>query len=588
MPGNFTRPPADATLVSAIERLPEDPHRGFSFYSADGEPKFYSFGSMRDEAFRRAAQLQAEGVTKGDRVALIVHEGEQFVHTFLGCVCAGGIPVPIYPQLRFRDLGSYRATIAYILQASRASLLVASRLVAEKAELATLTGAHRTVEAETLSLQSPPRYRPVEFRHEDLCFLQFTSGSTAQPKGVCVSHGNLAENARAFLGPGGLGRRDDDLGLSWLPLYHDMGLIGFVLGPLFYDIPVILMPPESFARAPRRWLELLSAHRATITYAPNFAYQLVSRRVKDRDLERLDLSRLRVAGCGAEPIHAQTLRAFAERLAPVGFKASCFVPSYGMAESTLAITMTKPGSGFRIDAVDADALAQGVAKPPQPGKDASSDAAVSELVGCGQALPGFEIRICDPHSGESCGQRQVGEVVVRGPSVTRGYFHEPASSASAFRDGWLWTGDLGYFVDDELFICGRSKDLIIVNGANYFPQDIEWTVSEVAGVRQGGVVAFGMATSQGNEELIVAAECTSADAAACRQEIAARCLAKHSLAPQSIVLLPPHTLPKTSSGKPQRRKTKALFVNGQLDAAQGQDLDTSVNTSSKPTATKDT
>ncbi|MBC7172912.1 MAG: AMP-binding protein, partial [Polyangiaceae bacterium] len=327
-----------------------------------------------------------------------------------------------------------------------------------------------------------PAFEPPAITPDDLCFLQFTSGSTSKPKGVMVSHRNLVANGLAFLGTHGLDRNPDDVGVSWLPLYHDMGLIGFVLATLLVDLQAVLMPTELFARSPRLWLETITKYRGTITYAPNFAYQLVTKRLKPKDLEGLDLSRLRVAGCGAEPIRAQTLREFADKLAPSGFRSIAFLPSYGMAEATLAITFHGLESELSVDRVDTDAMTQGFARPA----DADTKS-VSEVVSCGKGFPGHEVMVVD-ESGKPLPERRVGQVVTRGPSVTAGYFENEAATAESWKDGWLATGDLGYVADGNLHICGRIKDLIIIRGANHYPQDIEWVVGDLEGVRRGNVV----------------------------------------------------------------------------------------------------
>ncbi|MDH5490684.1 MAG: fatty acyl-AMP ligase, partial [Myxococcales bacterium] len=405
---------------------------------------------------------------------------------------------------------------------------------------------------------SAGRFEPPTIVPEDICFLQFTSGSTSRPKGVMVSHANLVANAQAFLGPEGLDRREEDKGVSWLPLFHDMGLIGFVLGTLICDIPVVLLPTETFARSPRLWLETIAKHRGTITYAPNFAYQLVTKRVKDKELADLDLSSLRIAGCGAEPIRAQTLLDFAEKFAPAGFDSKALLPSYGMAEATLAITFHPRGTEMVVDRVDAETMKTGLAAPAS----AQSQSAL-ELVGNGRTFPGHEIAIVDDE-GQPLGERRIGQVVARGPSITSGYFENPEATEESWREGWLQTGDLGYFADGHLFICGRIKDLIIVRGANHYPQDIEWVVGDMEGVRRGNVFAFGV-IQDGVETLVLAAESVRADAERLRREIAERVVAEFGLAPAHVAMLPVGTLPKTSSGKAQRRRAMQMYEAGELE-----------------------
>jgi fatty-acyl-CoA synthase len=415
---------------------------------------------------------------------------------------------------------------------------------------------------------------------DDVAFLQFTSGSTSRPKGVVVTHGNLAANASAFMLEGISADPAFDKGVSWLPLFHDMGLIGFVVGPIFTNIPCVFLPTASFVRAPRLWLDKIHEHRGTITYAPNFAYALVAKRLKDKDVDGLDLSTLRVAGCGAEPIQAKALRDFAARLAPAKFDPRAFVPSYGMAEATLAITFVPYWDGLRTDAVDARELTRGHAVPP-----AGLAEPPIELVDCGVPFAGHEIAIVDD-AGRRVAPRTVGQIVFRGPSMSRGYFEEPKLTAEAFkplagepddgRGSWLHTGDLGYLVDGHLFVCGRVKDVIIIRGRNYYPSDIEWAISALPNVRRGNVVAFGVfADSQGRvtadvlgeEQLVVCCEGAAADAEAIRTSASACVAAQFGLTPHEIVVAPLASLPRTSSGKPQRSKTREMYLAGTLARA---------------------
>lgn len=543
------------TLVEALSALPRGEARGFRFIGSDAQERYFPYQALEAEALRRAALLAAQGIQKGDRVALVVPEGHEFVLSFLGAVCAGAVPVPIFPRATFKASSDYSDTVGHIVDASRSKLLVAmnanaSLLEPVRSKLPLVTAEQIFAPGEPLSF-TPPALTP-----EDLCFLQFTSGSTSRPKGVKVSHGNLVANATAFLGPHGLDRNDADIGVSWLPLFHDMGLIGFILGPLICDIPVVILPTASFARGPKIWLETITRHKGTITYAPNFAYALASKRIKERDLPALDLSTLRVAGCGAEPIQAGTLREFARALAPAGFRETAFLPSYGMAESTLAITFHKLGTPPRVDRVDAVALRHGEAQP-------SADDGALELVGCGVPFPAHDLKVVDGE-GTSLSERTVGEIWARGPSVSTGYYENPEANAEGFPgDGWLHTGDLGYLADGQLFVCGRSKDLIIVRGANYHPQDLEWAVSELEGVRRGNVVAFGTQLD-GEERLVLTVECASADAASVRTRVAARINEAFGLTPYDVACVTLGSLPKTSSGKVQRRKTRELYLDGAL------------------------
>ncbi|MDP9152171.1 MAG: fatty acyl-AMP ligase [Myxococcota bacterium] len=587
------------TLVDAVRRLGHDRERGFVFVRPNGTERLYTFHAIAAEAERRASHLAARGLRKGDRLALVLPEGDEFVLSFLGALFAGVVPVPIYPQLSFKNVETYHDTVAHIARASRAAMLLTSCQTRPFVEpiAARIALAHGIVAVEDLAGEA--RRVDVPVFAEDLAFLQFTSGSTSRPKGVMVTHANLAANSEAFMIHGL--KRDErvDKGVSWLPLFHDMGLIGFVVGPLFTNVPCVFLPTASFVRAPRLWLEKIHEHRGTITYAPNFAYALVAKRLKDKDVADLDLTSLRVAGCGAEPIRARSLRDFASKLAPTGFDARAFVPSYGMAEATLAVTFMPLGEGLRVDVVDAKALTRGQALPPEPSSNGAYDGAneapgadhaghvygakgdafgeehsgVRSIVDCGRCFPEHELAIVD-EAGERMGDRQVGQVVVRGPSISPGYFEEFELTKETFRplpgvpfgDPWLWTGDLGYLSEGRLFVCGRVKDVIIIRGRNYYPSDIEWAVSELPGIRRGNVVAFG-ADFDGEEQLVVCCEGVASDVQVIEQAMSACIVAQFGLAPHEVVVAPLASLPRTSSGKPQRRKTRQMYIEGTMPRA---------------------
>jgi fatty-acyl-CoA synthase len=548
-----------STLVDALASLPRGQERGFRFRSIEGEERYHPFEELEREAHRRAALLAGIGLAKGDRVALVIADPREFVLTFLGSQVAGIVAVPIYPRAGFKAKNAYVDTVSHIVRASGARVLITldatKDVIAEV--LARGTPLEKVVVLEELLRERPGAAPAPDIGPEDLSFLQFTSGSTSMPKGVMVTHRNLVANAVAFLGPHGLDRRREDLAVTWLPLYHDMGLIGFVLGTLICDIPVTLVPTEAFARRPSMWMENMSRFRATITFAPNFAFGLATKRTRDKDLEGLDLSQVRIAGCGAEPINPQVMRGFVERFGPVGFDERALLPCYGMAESTLAISFSDHAAPIVVDRVDAAALKAGRAEPAREG------APVVEIMSCGHSFPGHEVKITD-ESGAPVREREIGEIVVRGPSVTRGYFDNPGATAEAFRDDWLRTGDLGYLANGQLHICGRLKDLIIIRGANYHPQDIEWAVSEVPGVRRDNVVAFSV-TRDGEERLVIAAEGNSTDATDLRRAIAAKVNEVCALHVQEVAVVRVGSLPKTSSGKAQRRRTKQLFEDGQLE-----------------------
>jgi fatty-acyl-CoA synthase len=548
-----------STLVEALDRLPGGEKRGFRFLTSEREERYYPYEALRAEAHRRAAFLAATGLRKGDTVALVCPENHEFVLTFLGASVGGFVPVPIFPGATFKVTDHYVDTLEHIVRAAHAKVVVcvAKNLeVVQKLKEREATKDLVVLVADRDFAGQAPPFAPPVVTPEDLCFLQFTSGSTNRPKGVMIRHRNLVANTTAFLGPSGLARTPDDVGVSWLPLFHDMGLIGFVLGTLIVDLPVVLFQTSTFVRMPRLWLELITKHRGTITYAPNFAYDLLTKRVTEKDLAALDLSSLRVAGCGAEPIRARTLQDFAAKFAKCGFDAKALLPSYGMAESCLAITFHQRGTPMIVDRVDPAEMRKGRAVP-----SAAGDAL--ELVSCGVPFPEHELAIVD-EAGQPVAERVVGQILSKGPSVNDGYYENPEATAESFQNGWLRSGDLGYRADGNVYICGRVKDLIIVNGANHYPQDIEWVVGDLEGVRRGNVVAFSV-MKDGLEQLVVAAEGNSGDAARLRTEIAQAVQENFGLTPMHVAICPVGALPKTSSGKAQRRKSKAMWESRELE-----------------------
>jgi fatty-acyl-CoA synthase len=567
------------TLSEALRQLAGRSERGFVFVRPDGSERFCSFGEIYVEAQRRAADFHARGLVKGDRLAIVVPDPDEFVLSFLGAVMGGIVPVPISPQLSFKNIEGYHDTVTHIANASGAAMLLTTQNTRQYVDPVAPRAPKLRAILNVDELKGPAQKVDIAIEPNDLAFLQFTSGSTSRPKGVMVTHRNLAWNSESFMIHGLAKDSSFDKGVTWLPLFHDMGLIGFVVGTIFTDIPVVFLPTASFVRNPRIWLDKIHQHRGTITYAPNFAYALVTKRLKDKDVQDLDLSCLHRAGCGAEPIQAKTLREFATKLAPAKFDPRAFLPSYGMAEATLAITFVPHTTGVRSDVIDKTGLETGEAKAIAAGGPAEGEPTAGvatereesqELVNCGRPFPEHHVAVVD-EAGNRLGDRQVGQIITRGPSVSAGYYEEPELTAEAFKPGpdgaiWLYTGDLGYMVDGEVFICGRLKDMIIVRGRNFYPNDLEWIVSELPSVRRGNVVAFGANVGE-SEEVVIAAEAFQADAEALKQTIAQAILANFSLTVHEVVIVPQGTLPRTSSGKPQRRKTRQMYLDGTLARA---------------------
>jgi fatty-acyl-CoA synthase len=567
------------TLVEAIEEAAASTKTGYRFIeeASQAEP-FFTHGGIERASARYGGALQALGARKGDRVALILPDNADFVFAFLGAIRAGIVPVPIYPPTGLGKLAGYLENTLHIVAKSGAKILLTN------AEVKRMLG---TIQAQAPELQkviavegirsSREDLHPAKVSLDDTAFLQFTSGSTSRPKGVVLTHGNLAANVRAIM-ERGIGIRDGvDSGVSWLPLYHDMGLIGFVIAPLYHLNTITFLPPLLFLKRPARWLEAVSRYRGSISFGPNFAYALCVKRIKDSEVEGLDLSSWRVAGCGAEPIRAENLQAFADKFAKVGFDQRAFISCYGMAESTLAISFSKLGTGVTADVVDGEALwSQGRALPIDP-----ESPRAAPIVQCGPAFEGHEIQVFaldDESSEKPLGEREVGEIRLRGPSVTAGYFNEIERTQESFAGGWLRTGDLGYLADGNVHICGRSKEVIIVNGRNYYPQDLEWEAGKVEGVRKGNVVAFGTLKPHNDRERVVITFETvvtgDAPLQALKGEVRRVVQQALGLTVDDVVPLAPGLLPKTSSGKLQRGRTRELYETGTLlgrTAARGVD-----------------
>jgi fatty-acyl-CoA synthase len=521
------------------------------------------YGRLRDEAAVVAGGLRERGVSRGDTVALMLPTGLDFLRSFLGVLLARAIPVPVYPPVRLDRLQEYAARQAAILRDAGVRLLVTiprARPVASLLRTAVTTLAH-VVTADELAASGTPVSGP-DGDGGDPAFIQYTSGSTGQPKGVLLTHDNLLANIRAITR--GLEARPTDVGVSWLPLYHDMGLIGSWLTCLHQGLPLTLLPPTAFLARPERWLWAIHQRRATLSAAPNFAYELCARRIRDEAIEGLDLSSWRVALNGAEPVSTGTLERFARRFSSHGFRPEAMMPVYGLAECSVALAFPPAGRGPRVDRVARGAFQrEGRAEPAAP-----EDPAALEFVSAGRELPEHEVRIVD-EAGADVAERVVGRLVFRGPSMTSGYYRQPeATAAITLPGGWLDSGDLAYRASGEIHVCGRRKDLIIKGGRNLVPQEIEEAAAGVDGVRRGCVVAFGTENAAlGTEGLVVVAETRVVDAAERDRLVVAvteRIADAVDVPPDRVVLVPPGTVPKTSSGKVRRSATKERYLAGGL------------------------
>jgi fatty-acyl-CoA synthase len=542
------------TFIDVLRDNAVHTDRAVTFMRASGEERRVSYPELWVEARRRAHALRALGLEKGDRVALILPEPDEFVLTFIAALTAGIVAVPMYPPQTLAKMEAYGETVRHVLAASGAKVVVTGEALEPLIREHLLGSAtHATLVLEQATRGAPgSEDEPLPVVDlEDLAFFQFTSGSTSKPKGVMVTHRNLSVNSHAIMFDG-LRSTPDDKGVSWLPLYHDMGLIGFVIAPLYALVQVLFLPTMAFIRRPSLWLEAIHRFRGTITFAPNFAYALAARAVTETQAQHWDLSCMRALGCGAEPIQADVLRAFLDRFRKNGLRPESALPSYGMAEATLAVTFWDVTKEVVTDRVDLSAMKRGKAER----------GASMELVCCGKAFPGHEIRVMGPDG--PLGDRQIGEIWLRGPSVTAGYYGNAGATAETFGGGWLRTGDLGYTTSDGLYLCGRAKDLIILNGKNYYPQDIEQVVSRVDGIRDGQCVAFSRLDAAGAEVAVVVAEARKASRALC-DAIVHAVRSELGLTLAEVHLIKRTTLPKTSSGKVRRREAKARLEDGELE-----------------------
>ena len=565
-------PDARTLHQSLFLRAEAEPGRPAVFLrESDGDERTITYGGLWREAAAVAGGLRAEGVGRGDTVALMLPTGKDFLRAFQGILIAGAIPVPIYPPARLDQLDEYAGRQSAILADAGVQVLVT---IAKAKPIATVLrprvrSLRRVATPDELAERGQP-WASAEGAGADPAFIQYTSGSTGQPKGVLLTHENLLANIRAIAF--GLGATPIDVGVSWLPLYHDMGLIGSWLFCLHQGLPLALQSPLSFLARPERWLWAIHERRATLSAAPNFAYELCVRKIADSAIEGLDLSSWRCALNGAEPVNPETVDRFVARFSPYGFRREAMMPVYGLAENSVALCFPPPGRGPKLDRIErARFEREGRAVPA-----AEDDAGALRLLSVGAPLPEHEVRIVDD-AGEERPDRTLGRLVFRGPSMTAGYFGKlEATAARTTPIGFLDSGDLAYRADGEHYIAGRSKDLIIKAGRNLVPQELEEAAAHVPGVRRGCVVAFGVTNEEsGTERLVVAAETRVKDAER-REQIAAditrRVTDAVGMPPDAVALVPPGAVPKTSSGKVRRNETREMYVGGTLGQARGTSL----------------
>ncbi len=547
------------TIVSRIEHAAKG-NGTITFVTGD-EPVTQTWGELHAQAKATAAALQARGIGHGDRVALLGPTTAGFV-TAVQAVWLCGATLVVLP------LPMRLASIEDFVDATKERIARADcRAVVLDPDLAPFV---------EVSPEDPPVYsiddllpgpgRPTEndfirpdYHRDDLFVLQFTSGSTSEPKGVMLPNHTVAANLDAIMEAAEVDL-DDDVMVSWLPLYHDMGLVGFLILPMAQGISLVLGAPQDFLASPSRWMEWISTYGGTATAGPNFSYVLATRAL-NRSKQTLDLSRLRIALNGAEPVDPASVRAFVEAGERHGMSPGAVFPAFGMAELAIAGCFPVPMTGLVTDVVDSEVLElEHRAVAVEPGHRNAR-----EIVCLGRAVPGLEFRIVDPGSMALLGDREVGELQIRGTSVTSGYYQRPDANRELFEDGWLRTGDLAYLVDDNMFMCGRIKDVIIVGGRNVYPQDIERVVGEIEGIRAGNVIAFGVEGRKGKESIVVVAETRSDSVESMVTQVTEKTLEAVGVPSKDVVFVNPSSLPKTSSGKLQRALCKQQYREGLLE-----------------------
>jgi 1-acyl-sn-glycerol-3-phosphate acyltransferase len=565
MPEAGAATPSAATTLTEVlawhvQRHPQRPH--ILLYSEDEQVEEVTYAALYQQARAVAAGLQARGLQPGQTVALMLPTSGEFFDGFYGILLAGGIPVPIYPPARLSQIEEHlRRQVGILTNAQTVMMLTVpeaqplARLI--RAQVETL---QHVVTVSELSVALDGDVT-LPLQPHDTAFLQYTSGSTGTPKGVVLTHANLLANLRAM--GHAVQITSTDVFVSWLPLYHDMGLIGAWLGSLYYAMPLVLLSPLAFLARPARWLWAIHRHRGTLSAGPNFAYELCLRKLTEHDLEGLDLSSWRFAFNGAEPVSPSTVTRFCTRFAAYGFRPEAMKPVYGLAEVALGLTFPPLGSCPHIDRIQREPFMHaGQALPA-----ADDDTTALQFVACGQPLPGYDLRMVDS-SGFEVGERQVGRLEFRGPSATSGYFRNTEATRQLFHGEWLDSGDMTYCVGNTVYLTGRAKDLIIRAGRNFYPHELEEALNSVSGLRQGCIAVFGSPDPvSGTERLVVLAETRETEPtvlAHMRSRIDAIATDLLGTPPDDVVLTPPHTIPKTSSGKIRRAASRERYEGGAL------------------------
>jgi fatty-acyl-CoA synthase len=534
--------------------------RGLNFHDMRGAlARAYPYTQMRADALDTAYRLISHGVSKGDRIALVAETGPDFAALFFGCIYAGAWPVPLPLPTSFGGKESYIEQLSVQLKSSDPRILFFPPELAEMAgaaaEACAVEGLDWASFADRIALKTA-----LPTAHTDeICYLQYSSGSTRFPHGVAVTHKALLNNLSAH--SHGMEVTDTDRCVSWLPWYHDMGLVGCFLSPVANQVSTDYMKTEDFARRPLAWLDMISAADGTvISYSPTFGYDICARRISSQSHvgERFKLGNWRLAGNGADMIRPDVMQAFVDAFGDAGFKARAFAPSYGLAEATLAVSIMPIGEGIQVELVEETELTGSAGAPERPTR-------FRAIVNCGKAVKDMTIEVRQ-EDGTPLPERAIGKVWCSGPSLMKEYFRDPESTAACLIDGWLDTGDMGYLSNGYIFIVGRAKDMIIINGKNHWPQDIEWAVEQLPGFKAGDIAAFAITTPGGEETPAVLVQCRTSDEherVKLREQI--RDKVRSVTGMNCVVeLVPPRTLPRTSSGKMSRAKARNLYLSGEI------------------------
>ncbi len=548
-----------ATFNDAIDYAARS-RKGLNFHDMRGElARVYPYSQMREDALEMARRLVAAGIEPEDRVALIAETGAEFAALFCACVYVGAWPVPLPLPTTFGGKDNYIDQLAIQLTSSDPRVLLYPEEIAEMASAAAARQGCAAESWQDFARREAPDCVLPEASPDDICYLQYSSGSTRFPTGVAVTHRALLHNLYGHSTTMELG--ENDRCVSWLPWYHDMGLVGCLLSLIANQVSGDYLKPDAFARRPLAWLDMISRNPGnTLSYSPTFGYDICARRISSQSSvsERFDLSRWRIAGNGADMIRPDVMQNFVNAFASAGFKASSFTPSYGLAEAVLAVTVMPPGEGIRVELVEEERLAGAP-------RELSRPARYRAIVNCGKPLPDMEVVILG-EDGATRADHQIGKVWCRGPSVMHSYFRNEEATNDCLSDGWLDTGDMGYTAKGYLFIVGRAKDMIIINGKNHWPQDIEWAVEQLPGFNHGDIAAFSIEMENGEEAPAVLVHCKVSDPeerVRLRDQIADKV---RSVTGMSCIveLVPPRTLPRTSSGKLSRAKAKKLYLAGEI------------------------